>query len=63
MLFSRILDSSLGISYGKYEAMAPLDQQYQLFASSGAIKFPVPKSEAWTEKVNFHFPLSFEILI
>ncbi|KMZ76284.1 Callose synthase, family GT48 [Zostera marina] len=48
---SGILDSSLGISYGKYEAMAPLDQQYQLFASSGAIKFPVPKSEAWTEKI------------
>lgn len=31
--------------------MVPLDQQYQLFASAGAIKFPTPESEAWKEKV------------
>lgn len=31
--------------------MVPLDQQYQLFASAGAIKFPPPESEAWKEKV------------
>lgn len=33
--------------------MIPLDQQYQLFASAGAIKFPTPEKEAWKEKV-FH---------
>lgn len=32
--------------------MIPLDQQYQLFASAGAIKFPPPESEAWKEKVS-----------
>ncbi|XP_015054888.1 callose synthase 3-like [Solanum pennellii] len=34
-----------------YEGMIPLDQQYQLFASAGAIKFPPPESEAWKEKI------------
>lgn len=34
-----------------HEGMVPLDQQYQLFASAGAIKFPTPESEAWKEKV------------
>lgn len=34
-----------------HEGMVPLDQQYQLFASAGAIKFPAPESEAWKEKV------------
>lgn len=35
-----------------HEGMIPLDQQYQLFASSGAIKFPIePVTEAWKEKV------------
>ena len=35
-----------------YEGMSPLDQHSQLFASSGAIKFPIlPSSEAWKEKV------------
>lgn len=31
--------------------MKPLDEQYQLFASAGAIKFPVPVTDAWIEKV------------
>ncbi|CAI0440651.1 unnamed protein product [Linum tenue] len=35
-----------------HEGMVPLDQQYQLFASSGAIKFPIePVTEAWKEKI------------
>ncbi|XP_058090540.1 callose synthase 3-like [Magnolia sinica] len=51
--FSSLLDSSHGGgSYGRYEGMTPLDQQYQLFASSGAIKFPLPESEAWKERIN-----------
>lgn len=40
--------------------MVPLEQQYQLFASSGAIKFPIqPVTEAWKEKVCLlkRFPL------
>ncbi|KAF2314493.1 hypothetical protein GH714_026964 [Hevea brasiliensis] len=39
--------------HGGYgEAMTSLDQQYQLFASSGAIKFPIdPVTEAWKEKI------------
>ncbi|OVA03160.1 Glycosyl transferase [Macleaya cordata] len=50
---SSLLDSSHGGSYGRYEGMTtPLDQQYQLFASSGAIMFPVaPETEAWKEKI------------
>ena len=36
------------------EGMIPLEQQHQLFASSGAIKFPIePETEAWKEKVCF----------
>ncbi|KAL9263844.1 Callose synthase 3-like protein [Drosera capensis] len=36
-----------------HEGMTPLDQQYQLFASSGAIRFPIePMTEAWKEKIN-----------
>lgn len=34
-----------------HEGMTSLDQQYQLFASTGAIKFPVDQTEAWKEKV------------
>lgn len=35
-----------------HEDMTPLEQQYQLFASFGAIKFPIdPVTEAWKEKV------------
>ncbi|KAK1390765.1 1,3-beta-glucan synthase [Heracleum sosnowskyi] len=33
------------------EGMTPLDQQHQLFASAGAIKFPTRQSEAWKEKI------------
>ncbi|XP_058098220.1 callose synthase 3-like isoform X2 [Magnolia sinica] len=49
--FTSLLDSSHGVPFGRYEGMAPLDQQYQLFASSGAIKFPLTQSEAWKEKI------------
>ncbi|KAJ9153387.1 hypothetical protein P3X46_026832 [Hevea brasiliensis] len=46
---SSLVDSVHG-GYG--EAMTSLDQQYQLFASSGAIKFPIdPVTEAWKEKI------------
>ncbi|GFY98956.1 glucan synthase-like 12 [Actinidia rufa] len=34
-----------------HEGMTPLDQQYQLFASAGAINFPVQETEAWKEKI------------
>ncbi|KAF6151837.1 hypothetical protein GIB67_010411 [Kingdonia uniflora] len=49
---SSLLDATHGGIYGRHEGMTPLlDQQYQLFASSGAIKFPVePETEAWIEK-------------
>ncbi|GAB2276965.1 Callose synthase 3 [Dionaea muscipula] len=48
---SSLLDSIHGNS--GHEGMTPLDQQYQLFASSGAIKFPIePMTEAWKEKIN-----------
>ncbi|KAJ6325907.1 hypothetical protein OIU78_013073 [Salix suchowensis] len=34
------------------EGMIPLEQQHQLFASDGAIKFPIePETEAWKEKI------------
>ncbi|XP_068337906.1 callose synthase 3-like [Pyrus communis] len=49
---SSLVDSSHGV-FG-HEGMMPLDQpqQYQLFASSGAIRFPIPQvTEAWREKI------------
>ncbi|GAB4835146.1 Callose synthase 3 [Ancistrocladus abbreviatus] len=47
---SSLLDSIHGGS--GHEGMTPLDQQHQLFASSGAIKFPIePVTEAWKEKI------------
>ncbi|KAI3874583.1 hypothetical protein MKX03_008684 [Papaver bracteatum] len=47
-----LLDSSHGGSIGRFEGMTtPLEQQYQLFASTGAIKFPVEPTEAWKEKI------------
>ncbi|CAK9174118.1 unnamed protein product [Ilex paraguariensis] len=46
---SSLVDSIHGGS--GHEGMTPLDQQYQLFASAGAIKFPTPESEAWKEKI------------
>ncbi|KAL0286903.1 UNVERIFIED_CONTAM: Callose synthase 3 [Sesamum calycinum] len=46
---SNLLDSIHGGP--GHEGMVPLDQQYQLFASAGAIKFPTPESEAWKEKI------------
>lgn len=37
-----------------HEEITSFNQQYQLFASSGAIKFPIdPVTEAWNEKVCF----------
>ncbi|KAJ4849393.1 Callose synthase 3 [Turnera subulata] len=48
---SSLVDSIHGGS--GHEGMIPLEQQYQLFASSGAIKFPIdPVTEAWKEKIN-----------
>ncbi|KAL9349148.1 hypothetical protein Peur_056403 [Populus x canadensis] len=41
-----------------YEGMKPLEQQYQLFAPAGAIKFPIePETEAWKEKIKRLFLL------
>ncbi|ESR59155.1 callose synthase 3 [Citrus sinensis] len=34
-----------------HEGLVPLEQRYQLFASSGAIRFPAPETEAWKEKI------------
>lgn len=52
MLFASILESIHGGSYGMHEeGFASLDDQVQLFASPGAIKFPYPPSDAWSEKV------------
>ncbi|XP_048140588.1 callose synthase 3 [Rhodamnia argentea] len=35
-----------------HEGITPLDQEYQLFASAGAIRFPIePATEAWKEKI------------
>lgn len=48
-VLNSLLDSIHGGS--GHEGMVPFDQQYQLFASAGAIKFPAPQSEAWKEKV------------
>lgn len=45
-----LVDSSHGGTW--HGGMIPLEQQYQLFASSGAIRFPIqPVTEAWKEKV------------
>ncbi|XP_077231016.1 callose synthase 3-like [Tasmannia lanceolata] len=53
--FSSLLDSSHGGgSYRRPEVMIPLADQPILFASSGAIKFPLPQEEftdAWQEKI------------
>ncbi|KAE8037016.1 hypothetical protein FH972_009643 [Carpinus fangiana] len=36
-----------------HDGLTPLDQAYQLFASTGAIKFPIePVTMAWREKIN-----------
>ncbi|XP_010265915.1 PREDICTED: callose synthase 3 [Nelumbo nucifera] len=42
-------DSSHGASYGRSDESTPLE--HQLFASEGAIKFPVEETEAWKEKI------------
>ncbi|XP_038879408.1 callose synthase 3 [Benincasa hispida] len=46
---SSLLETLHGGSW--HEGMTSLDQQYQLFASTGAIKFPVDQTEAWKEKI------------
>ncbi|KAG6481589.1 hypothetical protein ZIOFF_058193 [Zingiber officinale] len=51
MLFASILESIHGGSYRMHEGFASLDDQVQLFASPGAIKFPYPQSDAWSEKI------------
>ncbi|WVY95441.1 hypothetical protein V8G54_034529 [Vigna mungo] len=49
-IFSSLVDSIHGGS--GHEGMLLLEQQYQLFASEGAIRFPIePVTEAWTEKI------------
>ncbi|BBH04334.1 glucan synthase-like 12, partial [Prunus dulcis] len=55
---SSLVDSVHGVS--GHEAMMPIDQhqQYQLFASSGAIRFPIEQvTEAWKEKIKRLFLL------
>ncbi|CAH9106641.1 unnamed protein product [Cuscuta epithymum] len=53
---SSLLESVPGAS--GHEGMIPFEhQQYQLFASAGAIAFPAPDSEAWKEKINRLFLL------
>ncbi|KAG6630069.1 callose synthase 3-like [Carya illinoinensis] len=47
---SSLLESIHGGSAG-HEGRDPLNHPYQLFASSGAINFPVEVTEAWTEKI------------
>ncbi|CAL9155136.1 unnamed protein product [Musa hybrid cultivar] len=49
--FPSMLDSSNGGSNGIHEGIAPLDNQAPLFASTGAIIFPYPVSDFWTEKI------------
>lgn len=53
VFYVEILNSLLETLHGGswHEGMTSLDQQYQLFASTGAIKFPVDRTEAWKEKV------------
>lgn len=61
------LDSSHGGSYGRNEGMTPLADQVQLFASPGAIRFPIVQEteageeevdlEAWQEKIKRLFLL------
>ncbi|XP_019152063.1 PREDICTED: callose synthase 3 [Ipomoea nil] len=53
---SILVDSIHGAS--GHEGMIPFEhQQYQLFASAGAIKFPAQESEAWKEKIKRLFLL------
>ncbi|KAJ6702619.1 CALLOSE SYNTHASE 3-RELATED [Salix koriyanagi] len=53
---SSLVDSIHGGS--GHEGMTLHEQQYQLFASSGAIKFPIdPVTEAWKEKIKRLFLL------
>lgn len=49
-----LLDSLVDSIHGGpgHDGMLLLEQQHQLFASEGAIRFPIePVTEAWTEKV------------
>ncbi|WOL18911.1 callose synthase 3-like [Canna indica] len=50
-----IMDEELQVivdsNQGGHEGITPLDPQVQLFAKAGAIKFPLPESNAWTEKI------------
>lgn len=62
-----ILDSSQGGTYGRSEDMTSLSDQVQLFASPGAIRFPIVQEteageeevdlEAWQEKIKRLFLL------
>lgn len=56
MVFSIFVNSLVDSIHGGsgLEDTLRLEQQYQLFASSGAIKFPIAQvTEAWEEKVCF----------
>lgn len=57
-----MVDSTHGSSAYE-EDKAPLDLQRQLFASAGAIRYPIePETEAWKEKVRFPFASTISTL-
>lgn len=64
MTVSFLLDSLVDSIHGGsgHEGMLPLESsQHQLFASEGAIRFPIePVTEAWTEKVCYQSSYSAE---
>uniref|UniRef100_J3LJJ4 1,3-beta-glucan synthase n=1 Tax=Oryza brachyantha TaxID=4533 RepID=J3LJJ4_ORYBR len=45
------LESSHGGAYQRPEGTMTWDQEYQLFQPTGAIKFPLPFTDAWIEKI------------
>ncbi|KAK1261514.1 Callose synthase 3 [Acorus gramineus] len=49
--FNNMTDSGHGSSNEKNKGLTPLSEQYVLFAQAGAIRFPLPTSDAWTEKM------------
>ncbi|XP_020584055.1 callose synthase 3 [Phalaenopsis equestris] len=49
--FPEVPDSSHGTFYGRPGSITVSEKQAQLFASPGAIRFPLPESDAWTEKI------------
>ncbi|XP_043691872.1 callose synthase 3-like isoform X2 [Telopea speciosissima] len=52
LILRSIQESSHGGSYARHEGMATLEDRTQLFASPGAIRFPIePETAAWKEKI------------